>query len=76
MFEFHLKSHLKNLYLLYLFNCLITLAGLPTAKELSGISFVTTDPAPITQPLPIVIRTYNGITTYPTIITNRDGKAF
>jgi hypothetical protein len=29
-------------------------AGLPTANELSGTSFVTTDPAPITQPLPMI----------------------
>ena len=35
-------------------NFLITLAGLPTAIEKSGMSFVTTEPAPITQPLPIV----------------------
>jgi hypothetical protein len=39
----------------YWLSCLITFAGFPTAKELSGISFVTTDPAPITHPFPIVI---------------------
>jgi hypothetical protein len=32
---------------------LMTLAGLPTAIDLSGISFVTTAPAPIVHPLPI-----------------------
>lgn len=31
----------------------ITRHGLPAASELSGISFVTTLPAPITEPLPI-----------------------
>ena len=33
---------------------LITLHGLPTARELSGISFTTTLPAPMTQLSPIV----------------------
>ena len=32
----------------------MTFAGLPTAKEFSGIFFVTTAPAPITHPSPIV----------------------
>lgn len=31
----------------------ITLAGLPTTTELSGISFTTTEPAPIVTLLPI-----------------------
>ena len=34
--------------------CRITLHGFPTARECGGISFVTTLPAPITQPSPIV----------------------
>ena len=33
----------------------ITRHGLPTATEKGGMSFVTTDPAPIVQPSPIVI---------------------
>ena len=33
---------------------LITLHGFPAAKQLSGTSFVTTLPAPITVPLPMV----------------------
>ena len=32
----------------------ITLQGTPAAKELAGISLVTTDPAPITAPSPMV----------------------
>lgn len=32
----------------------ITLHGLPTAIQLAGIDLVTTQPAPITLPLPIV----------------------
>ena len=36
------------------FKFLITLAGLPTAIESSGISFVTTLPAPIMHRFPIV----------------------
>ena len=47
------------------FNFLITFAGFPTANELSGMSFVTTDPAPITQPFPIV--TPGQITEFPPI---------
>lgn len=34
---------------------LMTLAGVPTATEKSGMSRVTTDPAPIVHPLPMVI---------------------
>jgi hypothetical protein len=37
----------------YSINFLITLAGFPTASELSGMSLVTTEPAPIVQPFPI-----------------------
>ena len=47
------------------FICLITLQGLPTAIELSGISFVTTEPAPMTQFSPIV--TPGVMTTSPPI---------
>ena len=49
----------------YLFNSRITFAGLPTASELSGISFVTTAPAPITQPFPMM--TPGQITAFPPI---------
>nr|WP_304622122.1 hypothetical protein [Parabacteroides sp. ZJ-118] len=41
----------------------ITLAGLPTAMELDGMSFTTTDPAPIVTLFPIVIFP---ITLHPT----------
>jgi hypothetical protein len=61
----------------YSFNFRITFAGLPTANEFSGISFVTTDPAPITQPLPIVIPGH--ITVLPPIQQSSPivmGKAF
>lgn len=34
-------------------NVLTTLAGLPTATELSGISFTTTEPAPMVTLFPI-----------------------
>jgi hypothetical protein len=40
----------------------ITRAGLPKATTLDGISFVTTDPAPITEPSPILVL---GNTTAP-----------
>ena len=43
----------------------MTRHGLPAAKELSGISRVTTLPAPITQPSPIV--TPPQIVTFPQI---------
>ena len=48
-----------------LLSFLITFAGFPTANELSGISFVTTEPAPITQPFPI--ETPGQITEFPPI---------
>ncbi len=41
----------------------ITLAGLPTATLNGGISLVTTLPAPITEPFPILI--LGKITTFP-----------
>ena len=44
---------------------LLTLHGFPNAKELSGMSLVTTEPAPITQPSPIV--TPPQIVTLPAI---------
>ena len=40
--------------IVYWFNFLITFAGFPAAIEWSGISLVTTEPAPMTQPFPMV----------------------
>ena len=39
---------------IYLFIFLTTRQGLPTATTLEGMSFVTTEPAPMTVPSPIV----------------------
>jgi hypothetical protein len=50
--NFHQEPSLKFIFTTYY--CQLPWRDF-TAKELSGISFVTTDPAPITQPLPIVI---------------------
>ena len=46
---------------------LITRQGLPTAIELAGISFVTTEPAPMVQLSPIV--TPGNTVTLPPIYT-------
>ena len=50
----HIKSNDLKHYILSPLILRITLHGLPTASEFSGISFVTTLPAPITEPSPIV----------------------
>ncbi len=52
----------------------MTRAGLPTASECGGISLVTTEPAPIVQPSPMVTPgQIDGIAANPAIIANRDG---
>lgn len=51
----------------FIYKVLITLHGLPTATLFSGISFVTTLPAPITQLSPIF--TPGNTTTFPPIHT-------
>jgi hypothetical protein len=56
---------IKLTLVFYFSNFLITLAGLPTANEFAGTSLVTTDPAPIVLPEPMV--TPGQITVFPPI---------
>lgn len=54
VFQYFLIYRLQSRFLSSSVIFLITLHGFPTATELSGISFTTTLPAPITTLLPIV----------------------
>jgi hypothetical protein len=51
------------------FKLRITFAGFPTAKELSGMSLVTTELAPIVQPFHMVTWKNNSVSANPTIVT-------
>ena len=52
----------EQVYNSYLSMVLITFAGIPTAIEYGGISFVTTEPVPITLHFPIL--TFGSIITF------------
>ena len=60
-----LQAFFMNLMYFYMY--FITLQGFPAATTLSGISLVTTEPAPIVTLLPIV--TPGSIVTLPPIHT-------